>query len=178
MQCTSKWTFWRSHPDLHWGLSSPNVSHWDVSLASLLSHSCTWPVALYPHQRSQLPHPAQVESIHLIRVSCKQAITTFSIPIPPLPFNQHQFSSVTQSCPTLCDPMGSSTPGFPVHHQLPEPTQTHVHWVGDAIQLSHPPLSPSPPAFNLCQHQGLFQWVSSLHQVAKVLEFQLQNRSL
>ena len=101
MQCTSKWTFWRSHPDLHWGLSSPNVSHWDVSLASLLSHSCTWPVALYPHQRSQLPHPAQVESIHLIRVSCKQAITTFSIPIPPLPFNQHQFSSVTQSCLTL-----------------------------------------------------------------------------
>ena len=77
-----------------------------------------------------------------------------------------QFSSVTQSCPTLCDPMNCSTPGLPVHHQLPEFTQTHVHWVSDAIQPSHPLLFPSPPAFNLSEHQGLFQWVSSLHQVA------------
>ena len=84
-----------------------------------------------------------------------------------------QFSSVVQSCLTLCDPMNRSTPGLPVHHQLPESTQTHGHWVGDAIQSSHPLLSPSPPACNLSQHQGLFQWVSSLHQVAKVLEFQL-----
>ena len=73
--------------------------------------------------------------------------------------------------------MGCSTPGFPVHHQLPELTQTHVHWVGDAIQSSHPLSSPSPPAFNLSQHQGLFQWVSSSHEVAKVLEFQLQYQS-
>ena len=80
-----------------------------------------------------------------------------------------QFSSVTQSCPTLCNPMDCSTPGFPVHHQLPEMTQTHVHWVGDAIQPSHPLLSPSPPTFNHSQHQGLFKWVSSWHQVAKVL---------
>ena len=87
------------------------------------------------------------------------------------------FSSVTQSCLTLCDPMDCSTPGLPVHHQLPEFTQTHVHWVGDAIQLSHPLLSPSPPAFNLSQHQGLFKWVSSSHQVAKILEFQLQHQS-
>ena len=72
--------------------------------------------------------------------------------------------------------MNRSTPGLPVHHQLPEPTQTHVHWVGDAIQPSHPLSSPSP-AFNLLQHQGLFKWVSSLHQVAKVLEFQLQHQS-
>ena len=84
-----------------------------------------------------------------------------------------QFSSVTQSCPALWDPMNRSTPGLPVHHQLPEFTQTHVHWVSDAIQPSHPLLSPSPPAFNLSQHQGLFKWVHSLHQVAKVLEFQL-----
>ena len=84
-----------------------------------------------------------------------------------------QFSSVTQSCPTLCDPMNRSTPGLPVHHQLPEFTQTHVLRVGDAIQPSHPLSSPSPPAFNLSQHQGLFQWVASLHHVAKVLEFQL-----
>ena len=81
--------------------------------------------------------------------------------------------SVAQSCPTLRDPMHCSMPGFSVHHQLPELAQTHVHWVSDAIQLSHPLLSPSPPAFNLFQHQGLFQWVSSSHQVVKVLSFSL-----
>ena len=70
--------------------------------------------------------------------------------------------------------MDCSTPGFPVHHQPPEFTQTHVYRVGDAIQPSHPLSPSSPPAFNLSQHQGLFQWISSLHQVAKVLEFQLQ----
>ena len=86
-----------------------------------------------------------------------------------------QFSSVTQSCPTLCDTVDCSMPGFPVHHQLPEFTQTHVHSVGDAIQPSHTLSSPSPPAFNLSQDQGLFQRVSSSHQVAKVLEFQLQH---
>ena len=88
-----------------------------------------------------------------------------------------QFSSVAQLCPTLCDPVNHSTPGLPVHHQLPEFTQTHVHWIGDAIQPSHPLSSPSPPAFNLSQHQGLFKWVSSSHQVAKILEFQLQHQS-
>ena len=77
-----------------------------------------------------------------------------------------QFSSVAQSCPTLCDPMNHSTPGLPVHHQLLECTQTHVHWVGDDIQPSQPLSSPSP-AFNLSQHQCLFKWVSSLHQMAK-----------
>ena len=87
-----------------------------------------------------------------------------------------QFSSVAQSCPTLCDPMDCSMPGLPVHHQLPEFTQTHVHWVGDAIQPSHSLSSPSP-AFNHSQHQGLFKWVSSSFQVAKVLEFQLQHQS-
>ena len=87
------------------------------------------------------------------------------------------FSSVVQSCPTLCDPMNCSTPGFPIHHRLLESTQTHVHWVGDAIQPYHPLSSPSPPALNLSQHQGLFKWVSSPHQVAKVLELQLQNQS-
>ena len=84
-----------------------------------------------------------------------------------------QFSSVTQSCLTLCDPMNRSMPGLPVHHQLPEFTQTHVHWVSDTIQPSHPLLSPSPPAPNPFQHQSLFQWVNSSHEVAKVLEFQL-----
>ena len=83
------------------------------------------------------------------------------------------FSSVSVG-PTVCDPMDCSTPGLPVHHQLPEFTQTHVHRVGDAIQLSHPLSSPSSPAFNLSQHQGLFKWVSSSHQEAKVLESQHQ----
>ena len=90
---------------------------------------------------------------------------------------ENQFSSVTQLCLTLCDPMDCSTPGFPVHHQLLELAQTHVHWVGDAIQPSHPLSSPSPPGFNLSQHQGLFQWVSPSHQVAKGLELQLQHLS-
>ena len=76
-----------------------------------------------------------------------------------------QVSSVAQSCPTLCDPMNFSTPGLPVHHQFPEFTQTHVHQVSDAIQSSYPPSSPSP-AFKFSQHQGLFQRVSFSHQVA------------
>ena len=85
-----------------------------------------------------------------------------------------QFSSVTQSCLK----MDCNMPGLPVHHQLLEFTQTHVHWVSDAIQASHPLSSPSPPALNASQHQSLFKWVSSSHQVAKVLEFQLQHQSL
>ena len=92
---------------------------------------------------------------------------------------QVQFSLATQSCPTLRYPMDCSTPGLPVHHQLPEFTQTHVHWISDANKPSF--LSPHPysslPAFNLSQHQGLFKWVCSSHQVAKILEFQLQHQS-
>ena len=84
-----------------------------------------------------------------------------------------QFSSVTQWCPTLCDPMNCSRLGLPVHHQFPEFTQSHIHRVGDAIQLSHPLSSPSAPAPNPSQHQSLFQWVNSSLEVAKVLEFQL-----
>ena len=87
------------------------------------------------------------------------------------------FTSVAQACPTLCNSMDFSTPGFPVHHQLLELTQTHAHRVGDAIQPSHPLLSPSAPALNLSKHQGLFQGISSLQQVAKALEFQLQHQS-
>ena len=86
-------------------------------------------------------------------------------------------SSVAQSCPILCDPMNRSTPGLPVHHQRPKFTQTHVHRVGDAIQPSHPLSSTSPPALNPSQHQRLFQWVNPSHEVAKVLEFQLQHHS-
>ena len=85
-----------------------------------------------------------------------------------------QFSSVAQLCPTLCDPMNCSTLGFPVHHQHLELAQTHVHQVGDTIQPSHPLSPPPPPAYNLSQNQSLFQWISSLHQMAKVLELRLQ----
>ena len=97
-----------------------------------------------------------------------------------LPSEPPRKLSVQFSCSvilTLCDPMVCSMPGLPVHHQLLKITQTHVHWVGDAIQPSHPLLSPSPPAFNLDQHQGLFKWVSSSHQMAKILKFQHQHQS-
>ena len=92
-------------------------------------------------------------------------------------FASIQYSSVAQSCLTLCDPTHCKTPGLPVHHQLLELAQTHVLWVGDAIQPSHPLSSPSPPAFNLSQHQGLLKWVSSSYQMAKVLQFHLQHQS-
>ena len=93
------------------------------------------------------------------------------------PFFLVPFNSVTHSCPTLCDTMEGSMSGVPDHHQLLEFTQLMSSLVNDAIQTSHPLSSPSPPAFYLSQHQGLFQWVSCLHQVAKVLEFQLQHQS-
>ena len=93
-------------------------------------------------------------------------------------FSSVHFSSVAQSCPTLCEHMNHSRPGLPVHHQLPEFTQTHVHRVRDAIQPSHLLSSLSPPAPNPSQHQSLFQWVNSSHEVAKVLEFQLQHHTL
>ena len=103
---------------------------------------------------------------------CKQCLWTCWSFLHPV-----QFSSVAQSCPTHCDPMNCSMPGLPVHQQLPEFTQTHVHRFGDAIQPSHPLLSPSPPASSPSQHPGLFQCVNSLHEVSKVLEFQLQHQS-
>ena len=107
---------------------------------------------------------------------CSISLSSYKNSCMSLPFNTFssvQFSSVAQLCPTLCDPMNPSTPGLPVRHQLPEFTQTHVHRVSDAIQPSHPLSSPSPPAPNPSQHQSLFQWVNSSHEVAKVLELQL-----
>ena len=100
----------------------------------------------------------------------------FFVSFQPI-ISSDQIRSVAQLCRTLCDPMNRSTPGLPVHHQLPEFTQTHVHRVSDAIQPSHPLSSPSPPAPNPSQHQSLFQWVNSSHEVARVLEFQLQQQS-
>ena len=120
----------------------------------------------------------QGSNLHLLHLLHWQ-VGSLPLAPPGKPFNyfQFQFSSVTQSCRTLCDPMDCSTPGLPVHYQLPEFTQTHVHWVGDAIQPAHPLSSPSPPALNLSQHQALFKWVSSSHQMAKAPEFQLQHQS-
>ena len=111
------------------------------------------------------------QCLHLHSFPANRFISIFST------FCSVKFSSVAQSCPTLCDPMDCSMQGLPVHHQLLEFTQTHVHWVSDAIQPFQPLSSPSLSAFNLSQHQDLFQWVSSSHQVAKVLEFQLQHQS-
>ena len=100
-----------------------------------------------------------------------------SLYLPTLLLNFLLLFSSSVDCLTLCDPMDCSTPGFSVLHYFPELAQTHVHWVGNAMQLSHPLSSPSPSAFNLSQHQGLFKWVSSSNQVAKVLELQLQHQS-
>ena len=133
----------------------------------------------------------QARILEWIAISYHQGIKSMSLASPALAgrffttappgklsfYSSVQFSSVAQSCPTLRDPMNCSMPCFLVQHQLPEFTQTHVHWVGDAIQPSHPLSSPSPSTFNLFQHQGLFKWVSSSHQVARVLEFQLQHQS-
>ena len=99
------------------------------------------------------------------------ALQVNSLPAEPSGKPWLESSIQLSSCLTLLDPMDCSTPGLPVHHQLLELAQTHVHWVSDAIQLSHPLSSPSPPTFNLSQHQGLFQWLSSLHQVAKYWSF-------
>ena len=121
--------------------------------------------------------PAWDLSWRTFHVDIKRMCILFLLDECSINLTSVQFSSVSQSCPTLCDPMNRSMPGLPVHHQLPESTQTHVHRVGDAIQPSHPLWSPSPPAPNPSQHQGLFQWVNSLHKVAKVLEFQFQHQS-
>ena len=114
--------------------------------------------------------------IHNIELAQK-FVWVFLHNIMQYPNELFQFSSVSQSCPILCHPVDCSTPGFPVYHQLLELVQTHVHRVCDAIQPSHPLSSPSLPAFNLSQHQGLFQRVNTSHEVAKVLEFQLQHQS-
>ena len=135
--------------------------------------------------------PSYTSSVHIMKVrfpsspSYRDDDVTRAVSMRnPFPWIQcfvkegaHQFSSVqfSQSCPTLCDPMNRSTPGLPVHHQLLEFTQTHVHRVSDAIQPTHSLSSPPPPAPNPSKHQDLLQWVNSLHEVAKVLDFQLQH---
>ena len=123
------------------------------------------------HSLLQRIFPTQGSNLGLLH--CRQILYRLSHYYTWAEVMSVQFSSVAQSCPTLCNPMNLSTPGLPVHHHLPEFTQAHIHQVGDAIQPSHPLLSPSPPAPNPFQHQGLFQRVNSLHEVAKVMEFRL-----
>ena len=132
---------------------------------------------LLPHLTLGAKIPKAQDLRDLPASAAKQGLYHLYIAVYWLWREEQGFSSVAQSYPTLCDPMNCSTPGLPLHHQLPEFTQTNVHWVGDAIQPSHPLSSPSPPALNPSWHQGLFQWVNSSHEVAKVLEFQLEHQS-
>ena len=119
--------------------------------------------------------PRNLEALYDLVLFC---ISRSLVALTQCYFKEACCCSIAQSCPTLCDPIDCSTTGHPVHHQLPEFTHTHVHWLCDAIQQSHPLSAPFPLAFNLSQHQNLFKWVSSSHWVAKVLEFQLQHQSL
>ena len=140
----------------------------------IAGNGCSWVQLTRIHQLS-VGHRFNISSVFSL-CSDLSCVCTTQWPIRDLRGSQ-LVSSVAQSCPTLCDPMDCSTPGFPVHLLLLQFAQTHVHWVGDAIQPAHPLSSPSPSACNLSQHQGLFQWVGSSHQVAKVLKFQLQHQS-
>ena len=111
--------------------------------------------------------------IYLLKIFYWSMLLYHIVLVSAVQQSESVISSVAQLCPTLCDPMNHSMPGLPVQHQLLEFTQTCIHRVSDAIQPSHPLSSPSPPAPNPSQHQSLFQWVNSSHEVAKVLEFQL-----
>ena len=126
------------------------------------------------------PEPPALEEQSLKHWSAREVSTLnfdcWGIHFKALMLNK-DINSAQLLTPTLCNPVDYGTPGLPVHHQLPESTQTHVYWVGDAIQPSPPLSSLFPPALNLSQNQSLFQWVSSSHEVAKVLEFQLQHQS-
>ena len=142
-------------------LDCPSGGKWDLCPIRRI-----WRVRRICRIGGHLVHPHPERQV-VVRRKFFRTLGEFLIP---------QFSSVTQLCWTFCDLMDCSMSGFPVHHQLPELAETHVHWVSDVIQPSHPLLSPSLPDFNLFQHQGLFQGVSSSHQVAKVLELQLQHQ--
>ena len=147
-----------------------------VSCVFYTGHWATWLFTTEPPGK-----PSELTRAMSKPVSFNFTLIILSLnPLTPVSKSQCHVSLVQLSHPvrpTVCNPMNCSMPGLPVHHQFLELAQTHVHWVSDAIQPSHPLLSPSPPAFNLSHHQGLFEWVSSSHQVTKVLEFQLQYQS-
>ena len=127
-----------------------------------------------PAHRDQNHHTTSVSvPMYLSLSQFSECLSVFN----PKEEKKYLLSLFSCKCPTLCTPVDCSQPGFPVLHYLPEFIQTLVHWVGDAIQPSHPLSPPSPPALNLSQHQGLFLWAGSLHQVAKVLQLQLQHQS-
>ena len=132
-----------------------------------------WALLYIITQKVAFTHEKEIWQILALQTHCTKNAPVLSINFSQTQvrcswINLNQFSSVTQSCPTLCDSMNHSTPGLPVHHQLPESSQTHVRRVGDAIQPSHPLSSPSPPALSLSQNQGIFKWISSSHQMAKL----------
>ena len=156
------------HPSEHpkcMAIHSTLSSHWSELVSRIALYSPLLQISIFKIS-NQIP---------VICVFCRSSLSFFVFCFTTfiIYFYSVQFSSVTQLCLTLCDPMNHSASGLPVHHQLPESTQTHVHWVGDAIQPSHPLSSPSPPTPNPSQHHSLFQWVNSSHEMAKVLEFQL-----
>ena len=148
--------------------------HSTISFSVISFSSCPQAFqASGPFPMSQLFHNRWPKYSSNFLYSNRKLVTNEKWKAVQLLIEDYQFSSVAQSCPTLYDPMNRSTSGLPVHHQLPEFTKTHFHQVGDTIQPSHPLSSPSPPVPNPSQHQSVFQWVNSSHEVAKVLEFQL-----
>ena len=175
--CSSSWTHLPppSHPipqghpstlDLSTMSQALNLDWWSIShMVTYMFHT-----TLSNHPTLAFSHRVQKSALYICVCFVVSHIGSL---LPSFFSSVLQFSSVTQSCPTLWNPMNRSTPGLLVHHQLSEFTQTHVNQVSDAIQPSHPLSSPSPPAPNASQHQSLFQWVNSPHEVAKVLDFQL-----
>ena len=155
----------------------PDFSKWHSHTTMVVQHYGQW----QDHWHFPAPYSAHPQSFSSVRSEFHYLSHPSFLDWLPTPALAHiyasgncvQFSLVTQSCPTLCDPVNRSTPGLPVHHLFLEFTQTHVHRVSDAIQPSHPLSSPSPSAPNPSQHRSLFQWVNSSHEVAKGLEFQL-----
>ena len=163
------WTLSLASSGRRWSLGLLN----EVPSCCCLLTACDLREAVFLFRALRMSGPGnKVKTASLCPTLPCKSHTVTSVKLYELQWVTVQFSSVAQSCLTLHNPMNRSTPGFPVHHQLPEFTETHVHWVSDAIQASHPLSSPSP-APNPSQHQSLFQWVNSLHKMAKVLEFQL-----
>ena len=167
---------------LHW---DQTIECFDLKSGLFGDHCGTLRRLLCRDVACLLSHFSHIQSGTPWTVACQTSLSTVlsreeywnRLPFPHPRDIPQPISSVAQSCMSLCNPVDYRMPGFPVYHQLPDLVHTHVHWLGDAIQPSHPLSSPSPPAFNLSQHQHLFQWVSISHQVAKVLEFQPQPQS-
>ena len=158
----------------------PSLGKWPSTRLSMditrrLTLKSDWLYSLQPKMESYIQSTKTRSEAYCVS-DHELLIAKFRLKLKKVGKNTRPFSSVQSlGHVRLCDPMDCSRPGLPVHYQLPEFTQTHGHWVSDAIQPSHLLSSPSPLAFNHSQHQGIFKWVSSSHQVAKVLEFQLQH---